>query len=242
MVKERKWGTSANFGPRQWFRHKLLAKAIRRYVSSGWALDAGCGQGGMSLWLLENGYQVWAFDESQEGIASVARKAPKINCFRGKLEEIPLEDESMDLVVAGDVLEHIGDDEKVVREFFRILKPRGTAIVSVPADPKKWSIDDEWSGHKRRYTKSALEQLFQSAGFLTKECFYWGWPLTWLYYRVFYLKWLKRKLKESGRDKEIQGFQGSKLWSVLFWGIFWLDWLSVRLPFGIGLIGIFRKR
>jgi len=242
LIKRRTWGATPSFGPRQWFRHKLLAKEIRRHSSPGWALDAGCGQGAMSLWLLEQGYQVWAFDEGKEGIIAVARKAPKVNCFRGKLEEIALKDESMDLVVAGEVLEHIEDDQKAVREFLRILKPRGMAIVSVPADPGKWSIDDEWSGHKRRYTKEGLNQLFQSAGFSTKECFYWGWPLTWLYYRVFYLRWLKSRLKDNDQDKEIQGVQGSRLWQALFFGVFWLDWLSVRLPFGIGLIGVFQKR
>ena len=47
-------------------------------------------------------------------------------------ESIPSKDKSFDVVIAGEVLEHLINPYKVVREFYRILKPNGILIVSVP--------------------------------------------------------------------------------------------------------------
>jgi len=47
-------------------------------------------------------------------------------------EAIPIDDKSFDVVVVGEVLEHLINPYRIVREFYRILKPNGILIVSVP--------------------------------------------------------------------------------------------------------------
>ena len=47
-------------------------------------------------------------------------------------DSIPLENKSFDVVVAGEVLEHLINPYRIVREFYRILKPNGIIIISVP--------------------------------------------------------------------------------------------------------------
>jgi len=56
---------------------------------------------------------------------------PDILCDLNK-EDIPLQDNFVDVVVAGEILEHLLNPFKAVREFYRILRPKGILIISVP--------------------------------------------------------------------------------------------------------------
>ena len=46
--------------------------------------------------------------------------------------DLPFEDESFDFVICVHVLEHVPDDRKALREFFRVLRPGGEAVLQVP--------------------------------------------------------------------------------------------------------------
>jgi len=263
MVEERKWGETRSFGPRQWLRHKLLVDQLQKHLSQGIVLDAGCGEGKMAEMIAEKGFQVFAFDESRDslkeasalgvdtrGADTLVCPAKKVVHWLGKLDQIPFPNNSFDAIIAGDVLEHIENDQKAVQEFFQVLKPGGLAIISVPADPKKWSIDDDWSGHKRRYRKADVLSLFQAAGFKLDTCYFWGWPITWLYYRLFYIPMLKKRFKErkvqaglahASAQTGLAGLKDSKLLEIVFWLAFLPDQLFLGTKWGIGLIGVFRK-
>jgi hypothetical protein len=58
-----------------------------------------------------------------------------------------------------DVLEHIVDDFNVVKEIYRVLAVNGHYLISVPEDPKLWSVHDVSVNHIRRYTKKELIDL-----------------------------------------------------------------------------------
>lgn len=244
MIEERKWGASPTFGPRQWFRQRLLAKELKNRLKSGSVLDAGCGEGRMLGLLASGNFSLFGFDQSRECVASFTQKPHSTNLWRGNLAHLPAPDRSFDAVLAGDVLEHLEDDQAAVKELFRGLKPGGLALVSVPADPRKWSIDDDWSGHKRRYTREDLTRLFESQGFVTKDCYHWGWPIIWLYYRILYLPMLKRQLTVSRSKSQPKGIASSKAAAIAdlaFRIILIPDQLLLRTKSGIGLIGIFQK-
>ena len=51
---------------------------------------------------------------------------------RVDITQVPLPDASYDVVIAHHVLEHIPDDRQAMREMFRLLKPGGVAVLSVP--------------------------------------------------------------------------------------------------------------
>ncbi|HIE15432.1 MAG TPA: SAM-dependent methyltransferase, partial [Bacteroidales bacterium] len=53
------------------------------------------------------------------------------------IQQIPFEDESFDVVICNHVLEHVDDDLKAMREFYRILKKKGWAILQVPIDKNR---------------------------------------------------------------------------------------------------------
>ena len=85
--------------------------------------------------------------------------------LRADATKLPVADESLDLVVAFDVLEHLEDDVSAAKGIFNALRPGGLFVVAVPADPKLWSAHDEAVGHVRRYTRPTLTALLAGAGF-----------------------------------------------------------------------------
>ena len=147
-----------------WYRERrhLLAKAISGLVP-GRALDIGAAGGGNTRVLREHGWDAVALEYGSDG-AEVAH-GRGLATLRGDATRLPFADGSLDLVMAFDLLEHLEDDDAAVAEVHRVLKPTGTYLVAVPADPKLWSEHDEAVDHVRRYTREGLLALLDRGGF-----------------------------------------------------------------------------
>jgi SAM-dependent methyltransferase len=70
-----------------------------------------------------------------------------------------------DLTGAFDVIEHIADDEAVLRELRRVTQTGGGTIIAVPQHPWLWSRTDEVAYHQRRYRRGELEAKLRRNGF-----------------------------------------------------------------------------
>jgi SAM-dependent methyltransferase len=126
-------------------------------------VDLGCGTGATAAALDRFG-QVIGIDFSPLALECCGRRA--LTCLaRARAESIPLQDACVDAIVATDVLEHIDDDAATLAEFFRILKPGGHAVITVPAYRFLWSEHDEALMHKRRYRSRTLRARAFAAGF-----------------------------------------------------------------------------
>ena len=77
-----------------------------------------------------------------------------------------------DVVTALDMLEHLDDDARAVREIARVLKPGGYLVAWVPAYEFLWSEHDDAVGHRRRYVREGLERVLKGAGFHVERCAY----------------------------------------------------------------------
>ena len=247
----RRWGDMPTGGPKHQFRETLMLKLLRPALPQGRILDAGAGDGTLTLKLASLGYSVLALDASADCLALLARNLEtfpfraRVELKQGTLENSGLADGSFDGIVAGEVLEHFQDDQALVREFHRLLKPAGVCVVTVPADPGKWDLNDEWAGHCRRYRAEDLKRIFRGKGFQTEVILYWGWPLGYLFHRLFYLPWLRRHhhLEGQARARSISTKLGVHPWvSQGLAQVFRLDNLFNWLLFGIGLVGCFRKK
>jgi SAM-dependent methyltransferase len=86
------------------------------------ALDVATGGGHVARRLRGRGCAVVSLDPSPGMHADVLARA----------EDIPFEDGSFDVVVAGELLEHLRDPRRVVSEVLRVLRPGGTFVASVP--------------------------------------------------------------------------------------------------------------
>ena len=147
-----------------WYRERrhLLAKAISG-LAPGRAIDIGAAGGGNTRVLRRHGWHAVALEYGAEGAEVAHRRG--LATLRGDATRLPLADQSLDLVVAFDVLEHLHDDDGAVAEVRRVLKPTGTYLVAVPADPRLWSSHDEAVDHVRRYTRDGLLDLLHRGGF-----------------------------------------------------------------------------
>jgi len=156
-----------------WYRERrhLLAKAISG-LTPGRALDIGAAGGGNTRVLREHGWDAVALEYGADG-AEVAH-GRGLATLRGDATRLPFADASLDLVMAFDLLEHLHDDDSAVAEVRRVLKPSGTYLVAVPADPKLWSSHDEAVDHVRRYTRAGLLELLDRGGFEVSDVRSWN--------------------------------------------------------------------
>jgi len=153
-----------------WFvgRRRIIAAALDRHLGAHDAtdrriLDVGCGTGYM-LGFLGHWGEVTGVDADPAAVAYSHRRG-FTNVHRLESDALPFETGSFDVVSAFDVLEHVEDDGRMVAEMAKVLKPGGTAIVTVPAYRALWGRQDEISHHHRRYARRELRRLLIRAGF-----------------------------------------------------------------------------
>jgi SAM-dependent methyltransferase len=99
-------------------------------VTPGTALDAACGTGRHARRLVELGHHVVGVDASPEMLDVASRSVPEAGFRVGDLCSLPLDSESVDLVVCALALEHVADLTRAVTELRRVLHPGGRMVMS----------------------------------------------------------------------------------------------------------------
>ncbi|MFC4531690.1 class I SAM-dependent methyltransferase [Sphaerisporangium dianthi] len=160
-----------------WFRERrtILARELRelrRLGPPGRALDIGAAGGGNTRVLVGHGWDALVADFSQTAV-DLARERG-LQAIHADARNLPLPDGHFDLVLAFDVLEHIQEDDLAVREIFRVLRPGGTALITVPCDMALWSAHDVASGHVRRYTRDGLRSVLMREGLAIERMWSWN--------------------------------------------------------------------
>lgn len=95
-------------------------------------LEVGCSMGYFTKFLECRARSIYGVDINDEHIQLAQKKYPSINFQTCDAAVLPFPDETFDVIVMLEVLEHVGDDISTISEIHRILKKDGTLIMSVP--------------------------------------------------------------------------------------------------------------
>lgn len=100
-------------------------------------IDIGCHKGEMTRYFptLTDG-QVVGVDISVRAIrdAAFAKPRTRIQWYAAEAEALPFEDDSFDVAILAEILEHVPDVAAVLREAERVVRPGGRVVISVPRD------------------------------------------------------------------------------------------------------------
>lgn len=221
-------------------RRKLFAKLITSMALSADepVLDIGTSSGTNLRMLREMAFtDVTGLDFSEEAIRFCAQNGLG-TVRRGDITQMPFPDDTFSLVLATDIIEHVDDDLKALREVARVLRPGKSAIVTVPAFPLLWGFQDDVSLHKRRYRMAPLLERIRAAGLRPRQRFHFN-------YLLFGPIWSARQLMKVIRHPyRSESEVNSPLANRVLSAIFNLDVLTaprVTPPFGVSILVVAEK-
>ncbi len=151
-----------------WFRARnaLIVWALGHYFPETRSLlEIGCGTG-FVIAGVQRAFPALRLTGAEAFTAGLAFARSRVH---GRLEQmdaraIPYVAE-FDVVAAFDVLEHIAEDEQVLRSMHQATRPGGGLLITVPQHGRLWSQFDVSAGHFRRYRAGDLEAKVRAAGF-----------------------------------------------------------------------------
>jgi len=168
-------GDTAVFDRWLWLRKNLKKGNLR-------TLDAGCGSGAFTMYAAKCGNETIgiSFDEKNNKVAEKRAKILKIKNIRfvtgnlGNLDNISDKLGKFDQIICFETIEHILNDEKLVKDFADLLRPSGRLLLTAPYknyykcllgdDKTRLSVIED-GGHVRwGYTHEEMEKIFNKAG------------------------------------------------------------------------------
>lgn len=100
-------------------------------------------------------------DLSESGIKLLKKQG--LNAKVGNVTNIPIKNNEFDWVFCSEVLEHIKDYKKAIKELARVGKKHSKIIITVPTYSKYWYSDDEFVEHYRRFNPLELRKELEKA-------------------------------------------------------------------------------
>ncbi len=151
-----------NISPGTMAKYDIIKERIgkNRHFNAG--LEVGC-SGNSFIHFLDNVDHRILLDLAHKPLIPYAQYT-RYHPSEGSLTQIPFKDNSFDLVVGLDVIEHIYNDGFAASEMVRVLQQKGLLVISVPHRMKYYSHQDVLIGHYRRYEINQLRNLFISRG------------------------------------------------------------------------------
>lgn len=225
-----------------WFvqRRRLFAGLIRQtgIAPDAVIVDIGTGTGSNLRLLRDMGFRnVAGIDPSPDAARWCAEKG--LGAVRqGDIRALPLPDASVDLILVTDVVEHVNEDRHALSEIRRVLRPGGAALITVPAFPSLWGLQDERSHHHRRYRMRPFLALLGESGLVVERKFHFNYLLFIPIYLARQVISLFRLRLDSENDVN-NPFLNRMLSAIFRFDVATAPYL--RPPFGVSILALSRR-
>jgi SAM-dependent methyltransferase len=152
-----------------WFvaRNELIVGLINKYFADARRfLEIGCGNGAVlqAVGRARSWERLAGTELHPSGLLHARKRLPSAEFAQMDARAIPALN-AFDVIGAFDVIEHIEDDEGVLREMRAATRNDGGIIIAVPQHPWLWSRADVVAYHQRRYRRGELEAKLRASGF-----------------------------------------------------------------------------
>lgn len=170
------------------FMYGIVLRHLKPYMKQGIkAVDVGCNNGNLSLYMAQSGCEVLGIDYARNVVESAQKSAAFYGIKNAEFKAMDFvkewnRSEEFDFVFCCNVLEHVREDKLFVEKFYQALKPGGKLLLIIPTSYSsmyrtykfftgRFASDDE-VGHLRRYDGSESRDLVERAGFTITKMAY----------------------------------------------------------------------
>ncbi|HET9315338.1 MAG TPA: class I SAM-dependent methyltransferase [Vicinamibacteria bacterium] len=181
---------SRNLALEHQYYSKRLGDDLFRYLRGVFALrgvllDLGCGPGHLVDKALAEGMEVRAIDSSPESVAALNQRLAGARGFHGALlgqvGQVPMPDESGDVVAVIETVEHLDDAQlgDLLKEAWRLTRRGGHVVITTPNEeplgelevmcPSCGCVFHQYQ-HVRSFSSASLRGLMEAQGFATRRC------------------------------------------------------------------------
>jgi SAM-dependent methyltransferase len=202
-------------------------------------LDVGTSTGTNLRMLRDLGFHhVQGIDQSPEAVRFCSEKGFG-EVQLGDVCALPFPECRFDLILATDIIEHVDEDRFALRELHRVLKPGCHLLLTVPAFPLLWGLQDEVSHHKRRYRLHDLLPKLLEAEFSVEKYYYFNYLL---FLPILAGRRLVRLLRlDLASEAEINTQWLNRILTLIFrLDVTTAPWL--RPPFGASAMVVVRRK
>lgn len=163
-----------------------IGSLIKRYLGKECTfLEVGCGDMSLSRYLPKDiWYNALDLQLSDFNILRTLRTNNKVNILIASATDIPVIESTVSLIVSSETFEHIPEIDKTIKEIYRILKPGGVLICSIPNNfSQKYVIKGAHPGHINNWTYDGFIKYMKSNKYEYVEGFMkgkWIWFPLWI--------------------------------------------------------------
>lgn len=168
------------FKGRKPFHYIFWKRKLKKLIKNGVLLDIGCGKG-FFLEYMNKFYSVVGTDISKYAVLASKELLDNLPLFVADAMHLCFKNEMFDIVTAFDIIEHVRDPEKILKECYHVLKPNGYMVLTTPNMDSigRKLKKDKWFGHRDRTHVSLLYpnewiKLIEENGFQVKNIFFDG--------------------------------------------------------------------
>jgi 2-polyprenyl-3-methyl-5-hydroxy-6-metoxy-1,4-benzoquinol methylase len=227
-----------------WFSHRnnCILNVIKNFSNFNTLIDLGGGNGYITKFLQENGYDSILLEPGREGIYNAKKRGvQKLIC--ATINDLDISYNKFPNIGLFDVLEHIRNDSEFLKKIYNYLSPKSYLYITVPSNKFLWSYKDVLAQHYRRYSMRDIISKLEDIGFNVE---YKSYFFSFLIMPIFIFRVIPSKFKKSDKiligNKEEHSSSYYKLLTPIFNYELKMIKKKKKIPFGTSIIVVAKRK